>query len=239
MSKYEIKVPAVSFNVSMDSISLDNDLASYLLKRQFEYFNLHFKGTVVDLGCGKMMYKETIIRNQNVQNYIGVDIYNPKYQSDIQPDLIWNGTELPIDSLSVDCILSTSVFEHLPNIESVLKEIFRVLKNEGILLFAVPFLWPLHDVPNDEYRYTPFALRRLFLSAGFAKADIKATGGWDMSLAMMLSLWISRSQSASSNKKHYISMFTSFIEALVNNDSIPEVFEESMMLPGIYGVVTK
>jgi len=73
-----------------------------------------------------------------------------------------------------------------------MKEIWRVLKPGGILFFTVPFLWNLHEIPYDEYRYTPFALKRHLTQSGFNEIEIKAMGGWDAALAQMLGLWVRR-----------------------------------------------
>jgi SAM-dependent methyltransferase len=74
----------------------------------------------------------------------------------------------------------------------VLAEVHRVLKPGGSLLLTVPFLWPLHEVPHDLCRYTPFALRDLVESAGFQVKELRALGGYDRSLAQMLALWLRR-----------------------------------------------
>jgi SAM-dependent methyltransferase len=92
----------------------------------------------------------------------------------------------------IDCALATEVFEHCPEPETNMREIQRVLRPGGLLFFTVPFLWPLHTVPYDEYRYTPFALERHLRNAGFEQIKLKAMGGWNLSMAQMLVLWARR-----------------------------------------------
>ena len=60
------------------------------------------------------------------------------------------------------------------------------------MLAAAKCLWPLHDVPYDECRYTPFAIKRHLRNAGFEQFRLKPLGGWDASLAQMIGLWILR-----------------------------------------------
>ena len=60
------------------------------------------------------------------------------------------------------------------------------------MFLTVPFIWPIHTVPHYEYRYTPFALRRLLERAGFWNPIIEATGGRHAVLALTLGLWVRR-----------------------------------------------
>jgi hypothetical protein len=48
----------------------------------------------------------------------------------------------------------------------------------------------LHEIPHDEYRYTPYSLERLLRNAGFRDVRIKPLGGWNMALAQMIGLWL-------------------------------------------------
>lgn len=171
-----------------------NNLDSYIARKSIlNSINLvipEFSGTVLDVGCGYMPYKPIIQSSKTkVEKYIGLDLEENIYQ---KPDLTWDGTRIPLDDGSIDCVTATEVFEHCPEIEIILKEILRVLKPGGLLFFTTPFLWPLHTVPHDEYRYTPFALQRHFESAGFEHIQLKALGGWDAALGQMLGLWVRR-----------------------------------------------
>lgn len=124
--------------------------------------NMHqFNGILLDLGCGEMPYKNYILSNSKVEKYIGLDIENPTYQQNTKPDLFWNGTEIPLEDHSVNCVVATEFFEHVPYPDKILNEVRRVLKHDGMLFITVPFIWPLHTMPYDEYRYTPFSLERI------------------------------------------------------------------------------
>lgn len=83
---------------------------------------------------------------------------------------------MPFNSNSFDCAIGTEVLEHCPNPEIVLKEVFRVLKPGGTFFFTVPFLWPIHEPQHDEYRYTPFAMKRILGLSGFDNILIHSTG---------------------------------------------------------------
>lgn len=152
-------------------------------------------GRFLDIGCGTMPYKPLILAPPAaVAEYIGMDLpvtAEAKYQG-IAPDISWDGRAIPLPDASIDSAMATEVLEHCPDPLSVLREVARVLKPGAQLLVTVPFLWPLHDAPYDEHRYTPYALDRLLREAGFTAIAVRASGGWDASLAQMIGLWVMR-----------------------------------------------
>ena len=86
--------------------------------------------------------------------------------------------ELPIENARFDRILCTQVLEHVPDPQRVLAELHRVLKPGGRILFSAPLFFPEHQKPHDYYRYTRFALRRLFEEAGFSVVTIEWLEGY-------------------------------------------------------------
>lgn len=200
-----------------------------------------FYGNLLDIGCGKMPYKNYILENSKVTSYVGLDIEGALvYDKEVKPDFIWNGITMPFEDVSFDCAFGTEVLEHCPDPEVVLKEVYRILKPGGVFFFTVPFLWNLHEVPYDEYRYTPFSLRRHLQNAGFKDIDIKATGGWHASMAQMLGLWVKRSPMSSRKRAILYRVLKPVIKRLINLDKPETVnFTEGQMITGLYGIVRK
>lgn len=200
-----------------------------------------FRGEILDIGCGKMPYKEYILENSQVIKYVGLDIENAlEYDSDIKPDYSWNGVVMPFENDSFDCAFGTEVLEHCPVPEIVLKEVFRVLKPDGFFFFTVPFLWNLHEVPHDEYRYTPFSLQRHLENSGFSNIEIKALGGWHASMAQMLGLWVRRSPMNSKKRTILSFLLKPVIRVLIKKDSKMNTrFIEGQMITGLYGTAKK
>jgi SAM-dependent methyltransferase len=198
-----------------------------------------FSGILLDVGCGDMPYKSFVLRRPSqVTRYLGLDLESsPLYQN--KPDLFWNGRKIPLPESSVDCAMATEVFEHCPNPEVVLRELWRVLKPGGLLFFTVPFLWPLHDVPYDEYRYTPFSLERHLINSGFQQISLKALGGWDASLAQMIGLWVRRRPMSVTKRKILSRVAMPVVRYLANKDHKPHEFGESCMITGISGTAVK
>lgn len=198
-------------------------------------------GNLLDIGCGKMPYREYILKHSEVNTYVGLDIENALvYDSEIRPDKTWDGKIMPFKSDSFECAFGTEVLEHCPNPDVVLKEVYRVLKPDGFFFFTVPFLWPLHEVPYDEYRYTPFSLERHLENAGFKNITIKATGGWHASMAQMLGLWVKRSPMPNRKRRILSWIIKPVIKFLLKIDKPDSIkFIEGQMITGLYGTAKK
>lgn len=202
---------------------------------------IYFKGDLLDIGCGKMPYKNYILEHSTVEKYVGLDIDDAlEYDQSVKADYTWDGKTMPFVEASFECAFGTEVLEHCPEPEVVLKEVYRVLKPEGIFFFTVPFLWNLHEVPHDEYRYTPFSLQRHLENSGFRDIEIKATGGWHASMAQMLGLWVRRSPMSKRKRKYLALLLKPIIKYLIKLDSNLTVqFLEGQMITGLYGTAKK
>jgi len=200
-----------------------------------------FDGDLLDIGCGKMPYKKFLLENSNISNYIGLDIENAiEYAENIKPDYKWDGITMPFSDNEFESAFATEVLEHCPQPNIVLHEINRVLKPGGIFFFTVPFLWPLHEVPHDEFRFTPFSLERCLSETGFDHIQLKASGGWHASMAQMLGLWVRRSQLGSRKRAFLSALLKPIVKYLIKKDkTLPVNFKESQMITGLYGVAYK
>jgi SAM-dependent methyltransferase len=86
--------------------------------------------------------------------------------SDIEPrdgvDIVADAHDLPISDNEFDVILCTEVLEHLHTPEKAISEMLRVLKPGGKLILTTRFMFPMHDVPHDYFRYTEYGMKHLF-----------------------------------------------------------------------------
>lgn len=194
-------------------------------------------GTLLDLGCGRQPYRALVTgEGSGVTHYVGVDVPSSRY---FTRDVSWDGTHLPFRDASVEQVLATEVLEHCPDPQRVLDEISRVLCPGGRVVITVPFLWPLHETPYDEHRYTSYALRRMLEAAGLAKVDVRALGGWDASLAQMLGLW-ARRRPMGARKRRVVSLaLVPVVRRLIARDDASQAFGEGVMFTGLVATAVR
>lgn len=200
-----------------------------------------FSGHLLDVGCGRMPYKKFLLENNHIDRYTGLDIETALvYEEGVKPDFTWDGTRMPFGDNSFDTLMATEVLEHCPDPGLIVREMQRVIRPGGLIFFTVPFLWYLHEVPHDEYRYTPFALERIFKECGLEEIELKAHGGWNMSMAQMLGLWIAFTKRGKSQKR-WGKLMNPFIRKLMKKDlaNPPADFSNGTMINGLYGTARK
>lgn len=151
------------------SIMHKNNVHTHYIKKHLIEFSKIIGGTstVLDIGCRNSPYKDFF----QFKKYIRLDIN--KYEN---LEIVGDVCNLPIKSNSIDTILFTEVLEHVKNTNFAIKEINRVLKNEGHLILTVPFIIPMHE-NRDFFRFTDLYLTEILKSTGFKICKIKKRGG--------------------------------------------------------------
>jgi ubiquinone/menaquinone biosynthesis C-methylase UbiE len=119
---------------------------------------------LLDLGCGTGGSLGLLRRFGRV---VGLDAspdalaFAARKQPDV-PLVLGDAQKLPFASDCFDLVAVLDVLEHLPDDRQALREIWRVLKPKGFVLFTVPAfmsLWSVHDIALGHYRrYLPSEL---------------------------------------------------------------------------------
>lgn len=120
-------------------------------------------GRILDVGCGSKPY----LKYFDVKEYIGLEIEGRKKNADIYYD----GKVIPFEDEAFDSVITIQVLEHVFNPDEFLSEINRVLRDGGVLLLTVPFVWDEHEQPFDYARYSSFGLCHLLKSYGFEVSE--------------------------------------------------------------------
>jgi SAM-dependent methyltransferase len=191
-------------------------------------------GSLLDTACGAMPYRQYVLDHSGVTQYVGLDIATAiAYSDTVKPDVTWDGEIMPFDDNCFDSAIATEVLEHVPDPVAFLRETHRVMKSGCTLFFTVPFLWPLHETPHDEYRYTPYAMERLLKEAGFTNIRIEPLGGWHASMAQMIGLWLRRSPMQTRKRKILTQLFFPLYKYLLKKDQ--KTIGDGQMITGISG----
>lgn len=150
-------------------------MADAVAKHYDEYVKHHVKGSLLDLGCGKVplyeCYKQYISDNTCID--WGNSVHKNSYL-DLEHDI---NTKLPVDDEQFDTIILSDVLEHIYQPFLLWQEMHRVLKPNGRILMNVPFYYWLHEVPFDYYRYTEHTLRRFAEETNSKIHVLKPVGG--------------------------------------------------------------
>ena len=221
-------------DVPLSSNNIDRYYHRVSIRDVLKKTSPYLRGALLDAGCGQMPYRSYILEQSAVTKYVGLDIETAKNYSDkVKPDVTWDGKTMPFDNSSFDCAIATEVLEHVPDTLRYLSEIHRILKPSGTFFFTTPFLWPLHEIPHDEYRFTPYAMERLLREAGFVNSNIQPLGGWHASMAQMLGLWLRRSPMNRYQRRILSIMLFPIYKQLIKTDKKGNF--DAKMITGIAG----
>lgn len=132
----------------------------------------YVSGKVLDIGCGNKPYEKDFLNRTT--EYIGCDIVQSSLQ---KVDIICDAKKIPLPSEQFDTIFCTQTIEHIAEHQLVLDEAYRLLKKEGKIILSVPFYWPLHEIPNDYFRFTKYGLVHLLQQSDFAIIEVIENGG--------------------------------------------------------------
>lgn len=132
-----------------------------------------FTGSVLDVG-GKKSGQRGHFRApyEQVKSWKYLNI-----SKESKPDILASVYKMPVEDSIFDCVLLSEVLEHLEDPKAALKECNRVLKHQGSIKVAIPFLFPVHGDPDDYQRFTKSGLTKLLEKSGFTIDTIETMGG--------------------------------------------------------------
>jgi SAM-dependent methyltransferase len=153
-------------------------LISYLTDATYAEFRddkKYVKGRLLDIGCGDKPYKK--FWSSVVSDHVGVD-HELSFHGKSKVDCTASAYSIPLADDSFDSVICNAVLEHLEEPEAALRECKRILRQGGIAIYSVPFIWHVHEEPRDFYRFSGFGLRYLFEKCGFEVLELRALSGF-------------------------------------------------------------
>lgn len=163
-------------------------------------------GKMLDIGCGS--YPFNLINTKFYEKY-GLDKFiDETYKENLDTDKInffnfdlEKDNKLPFEDNFFDVVTMLAVFEHIEKekLTSLISEVKRVLKNDGIYILTVPAYWTdkllrtlaklglvsKEEVEEHKDSYTHKKIFYYLNSAGFTKKDIEA--GY---FELFMNLWV-------------------------------------------------
>ena len=137
--------------------------------------NKYVSGRLLDLGCGSAPLYQ--VYRPLVSNVVCVDWANSNGEVIYADHLCDLNQPLPFDDGAFDSIIISDVMEHIFHPHQLWSEMNRVLSCNGKLLMSTPFFYCLHEIPNDFYRYTEYALRKHAENVSFKIIELNSLGG--------------------------------------------------------------
>jgi len=178
---------------------------------------------ILDIGCGIKPYMEMFDEYYN--KYFGLDLFLTS-----QADLLAKSEMLPIKENSIDVVLCTQVLEHTQDFAKATEEIHRVLNKNGVAVITLPFVWPLHGIPYDYWRFSKYAIKKMF-KGKFKEVIIKESNGYMVSI---ISLLLELTNVLSENRKLFsiilspfyviFNLLGLFTEKIFNNPRFWKIF---------------
>jgi len=153
------------------------DYPSKLSRYLFQKFDLHQGSKLLDIGCGRGEFLNGFI-DCGVDGY-GVDQSRAAEQYCPRAALKIADLEtqpIPFDDHSFDVVYSKSVIEHFHRPETLVSEMFRVLKPGGLAITLCPDWYFNYRIYFEDFTHrTPFmqaSLRDIHLMHGFQEVQV-------------------------------------------------------------------
>jgi SAM-dependent methyltransferase len=122
---------------------------------------------VLDVGGRIQPYRPLL--EGRLRRYVAVDQLRTPLVN-----IVAHGEQIPLASRQFDLVICTQVLEYVPEPNSVIAEIHRVLKPGGRLWLSVPSVCP-RDADHECWRFLPASLRHLL--GGFREVEVVPEGG--------------------------------------------------------------
>ena len=174
---------------SMRFINLSKFIPDYGLDKSKKIFELFIESKAQDcqkcliIGSGLNIQHNKFLRSHFYTLTITDITLSPEV------DYVCDAHRLPFSNNSFDLVMVNAVLEHVFEPSTVVEEISRVLKVDGIVLASTPFLQGVHMGAFDFQRFTDLGHRWLFRK--FEEIQRGTVGGSGSSLSWSIAYFLS------------------------------------------------
>jgi 2-polyprenyl-3-methyl-5-hydroxy-6-metoxy-1,4-benzoquinol methylase len=157
---------------------------NYMLREKLKWINeISEEGELLDIGAGTGDF----LQAAKTQNW---EVYGIEPNTQARKLALEKGIELQQElsyfkDNSFEMISMWHVLEHVPDLDVQLKELYRLLKPNGVAVIAVPNFksfdakyykefWAAYDVPRHLWHFTQEGITELFERYNFKKIQTKA-----------------------------------------------------------------
>jgi ubiquinone/menaquinone biosynthesis C-methylase UbiE len=130
---------------------------------------------VLDLGCGVGGSYEAFSAKNGKVRWVGLDIMDsPEVLSRPARNLpfcAYDGIHIPLCDASVQMAYSRQVFEHVRHPQDLIREVHRVLMQDGVFVGSTSHLEPFHS--RSYWNYTPYGFCVLLRDTGFRSIVVR------------------------------------------------------------------
>lgn len=130
----------------LDISELDTNLI-FRTEHQHRYLwaSRYATGNVCDIACGNGYGGKILSDKAEVESYIGIDSSNDaviqaskSFSDDKRRYILGSAVDIPLQSKSIDTVVSLETLEHLNDPALAIEEFLRILKPNGVLVGSVP-----------------------------------------------------------------------------------------------------
>jgi len=180
-----------------DEFSRDNIISKLKMffKRYPKIFNLvyyffgaSFVGKSAKTVLKKIGYDKLVINLGSSIKVIRKDVINIDFYPFENVDVVADICRLPFRDNSVDMVINEFVIEHTKHPDEIVSEIYRVLRPNGLIYIAAPFVASFHSSPNDYYRWSKEGLKELLKD--FKEEEIRIRCGPTSALLSVTNEWL-------------------------------------------------
>lgn len=134
------------------------------------------KPILLEIGCSSGYFLKDLKDKFGNAEVVGADVvsqplFNLAQQLPNTPLLQFDLLECPLPDNCLDAVIMLNVLEHIEDDFKALKQVFRILKPNGVLILEVPAGPELYDIYDEQLkhfrRYSSDELQKKIMSVGF------------------------------------------------------------------------